>query len=101
MPSVTGLLFLAVFGITLYVVLTYAVNQFTAWVGRRNRNSRKKTSASWRDAGQTYSKASSSAKPPQRQVSPYVGHSTVLPKSVIGVDGVSQVFVSPDRGRGR
>lgn len=102
MPSFTGVLFLAVFGITLYVLLTYAVNQFTAWVGKRNRSLREKSGASWGSASPTF-KRTNSAKPPQRQFSPYMEHgaTAVLPKSVIGVDAVSQVFVSHDKGRGR
>ena len=101
MPSFTGVLFLAVFGITLYVLLTYAVNQFTAWVGRRNRSLREK-GASWGSASPGLKKTSST-RPPQRQFSPYMEHgaTAVLPRSVIGVETVSQVFVSHGKGRGR
>ncbi|AAV86211.1 hypothetical protein AM027 [Anaplasma marginale str. St. Maries] len=102
MPSFTGVLFLAVFGIVLYVLLTYAVNQFTAWIGKRNRDLREKSSAPWGSASAVL-KRTSSTKPPQRQFSPYMKHgaTAVLPKSVIGVEAVSQVFVSSNRGRGR
>ncbi|MCU7611253.1 hypothetical protein [Anaplasma capra] len=101
MPSVGSVVFLATFAVVLYVLLTYAVNQFIAWDARRSKRGRKKSKVFSGGSGFSVPAGSKSSKPPQHAVSPYIDERYSIPGRVIGVECVSQVFAASSKGRGR